>query len=349
MAITVLDRVPDRFLDVSARDLIHVLPSPTLFDLPGRLEAPLFVSVLLHGNEDTGLMAVQHVLRRYQDQILPRRLLLFVGNVTAAAAGLRRLDEQLDFNRVWPGTLYPDSSEAELMREVVDYVAGQGPFASIDIHNNTGLNPHYACLNTLDSAFLHLAQLFSRTVVFFEKPEGVQSAAMARHCPAVTVECGKPGKSSATEHAVEFVEACLALSEFPHHPPAHQDIDLFRTFAVVKVPPETTFSFHGKDADIQFREDIDHINFTELAPGAVLGNCKPDARLNVEWDAAAPFSNILEYADDEIRLAQYAIPSMLTLDPRAVRLDCLCYLMQRINFDGEFVHDKTQKRANAII
>jgi hypothetical protein len=42
-----------------------------------------------------------------------------------------------------------------------------------------------------------------------------------------------------------------------------------------------------------------------------------------------------DYADGEIRLARAAIPAMLTTKPAAVRQDCLCYLMHRINLQGE--------------
>lgn len=41
-----------------------------------------------------------------------------------------------------------------------------------------------------------------------------------------------------------------------------------------------------------------------------------------------------EYGGGDIRLSQRAIPAMLTLDPNAVRLDCLGYLMHRIRRDG---------------
>lgn len=345
LSLTVADRVPDGFLDAPATDLIDVLPSPTLFDLPAGAHAPhapaapLFVSVLLHGNEDTGLLAIQEVLRRHAEHGLPRRLLLFVGNVAAAAAGRRRFDDQVDFNRAWPGTLTPEAPEAALMRQVVDYVAARKPFASIDIHNNTGLNPHYACVNRLESAFLYLALLFSRTVVFFEKPEGVQSAALAPICPAVTVECGKPGEKSATAHAAEFVEACLSLSGFPDHPPAAGDIDLLRTVAVVKIPPENSFSFDGGAADIRFRENIDHVNFSELESGSLFGSVAPGscARLALELDAVSPHHEFFDYEGGEIRLARPAIPAMLTRDERAVRLDCLCYLMHRIDSRGALV------------
>ena len=37
---------------------------------------------------------------------------------------------------------------------------------------------------------------------------------------------------------------------------------------------------------------------------------------------------------DRIRLKVSALPAMLTLDPRAVKEDCLCYLMHRIGMDG---------------
>ena len=173
------DHFPVALLDVPASGIRCHLAGPSLFHLPGRAAAPLFVSVLLHGNEDTGWQAVQTVLQRHRGNMLPRPLLLFVGTVEAAKANVRTLPTQTDYNRIWPGTLLTSTPEAELMREVTDIVKGHRPFASIDIHNNTGRNPHYACVNRLEERFFHLARLFSRTVVYFKKPLGVQSAALA--------------------------------------------------------------------------------------------------------------------------------------------------------------------------
>ena len=113
---------------------------------------------------------MQAVLRHHRRTILPRPLLLFVGNVEAAKAKVRTLPHQTDYNRTWPGTPHAGAPEALLMQEVVDTVKRHAPFASIDIHNNTGSNPHYACVNSLEQPFLHLARLFSRTVVYFERP-----------------------------------------------------------------------------------------------------------------------------------------------------------------------------------
>ena len=46
---------------------------------------------------------------------------------------------------------------------------------------------------------------------------------------------------------------------------------------------------------------------------------------------------VFDYPGDDIVLARDALPSMLTLDVNAVRLDCLCYLMQRIDRRGRAV------------
>ena len=62
LMLTTLDHIPAGFLEASAGGLHQVLPGPTLIHLPGRKPDPLFVSVLLHGNEYTGLKAIQNVL-----------------------------------------------------------------------------------------------------------------------------------------------------------------------------------------------------------------------------------------------------------------------------------------------
>ena len=335
--VAVLREVPQAFLDCSAERLHEVLPGPTLFDLSGREGAPLFVSTLLHGNEDSGLKAAQEVLKGYRRREPHRPLLLLIGNVAAAAANLRTLPGQIDYNRVWPGTLHPDAPEARMARKVYDYAAARKPFASIDIHNNTGFNPHYSSVRRLEPRFLALARLFSRIVVHFERPLGTQAAAFADLCPAVTVECGKAGLPSGAKHAAELIEACLSITALPDHPPAPHDMDLLRTYAIVKTPADASISFDGSPADFRFREDIDHLNFSELAPGEPFGRIDDAlARLEIapgDGLATAP-PDYFHYADGEIRLAESAIPALLTRDPRAVKLDCLCYLMHRIGLDG---------------
>src|SRR5690348_11078871 len=97
IGLTIRQDLPAGFLDCSARDLHLLLDGPTLIELEGVRAAPLFASILLHGNEDSGLGAVQRVISRYARKPLPRSLMLLVGNVEAAAQGLRRLERQLDY------------------------------------------------------------------------------------------------------------------------------------------------------------------------------------------------------------------------------------------------------------
>ncbi|MEQ8659276.1 MAG: M14 family metallopeptidase, partial [Gammaproteobacteria bacterium] len=268
-ALRILDHLPDGLLAARPADLARLLGGPTLFDLPGRdgARAPLFVSTLLHGNEDTGFEAARRVLARHAAHGLPRPLLLFLGNVAAAAANRRTLPGQQDFNRVWPGTTLAPSPEQALIADVFAYVRARAPLASIDIHNNTGLNPHYGCINRLDERWFHLARLFSRTVVYFTAPTGVQSGAMATLCPAVTVECGKAGVAANIDHAEAFIEACLHLAALPQAALPEHDLDLMRTGWIVRVPPAASLSFDGTPADFEFRRDLDHLNFGELAAG----------------------------------------------------------------------------------
>ncbi|WP_018953340.1 M14 family metallopeptidase [Thioalkalivibrio sulfidiphilus] len=333
-----LDHLPEGFLDARPSDLEALLGGPTLIHLPGRRPEPLFVSVLLHGNEPAGLEAVQALLRDPPAGGLPRSLSLFVGNVAAARHGLRRLDGQPDYNRVWPGGEGGDTPEHRLMAAVTERMGELRPFASVDVHNNTGLNPHYACINRLDTPFLQLATLFGRTVVYFVRPRGVQSMAFAELCPAVTLECGKAGDARGVEHAREYITACLQLSEIPTHPVAPHDLDLFHTVAVVKVPETVSFAFSRGDADLCFDPDIDHMNFRELPAGTALGSVRPgggigvEARNEIGEEVTETYFGIHQ---DRLILRRPVMPSMLTLDERVVRQDCLCYLMERMSLAAD--------------
>ncbi len=330
--LTVLDALPQGLLQLPATRLHEILPGPTLIHLPGRHTAPLFVSVLLHGNEDVGWRALQQVLAAYADSELPRALSLFIGNVAAARAGARHLPDQPDYNRIWPGGEQGEGGAGAIMREVVERMRQCSVFASVDLHNNTGINPHYACVNRLDHAFLRLASLFSRTVVYFLRPTGVQSMAFAELCPAVTLECGKVGDELGVAHAAEFVEACLRLTEIPAHAVAAGDVDLYHTVATVKIAADVEFSLGATAAPLRLVDDMDHLNFRELAPGTVLATLTPPAQGGLRvWDEQGRdvTERFLQRDGVVIRLRRAVMPSMFTLNKEVIRQDCLGYFMER--------------------
>ena len=343
--------IPEGLLELEkVSDLHKILSQPTLLHLKGEKQQPLFVSVLLHANEDTGFFAIQALLKRYQNKALPRSLMIFFGNIEASKKGLRHLENQPDYNRVWPGSDYPECEETRLMQDVVKRVSAQKPFASIDIHNNTGKNPHYGCVNKLDPEFLYLSSLFSRIVVFFETPKGVQTMALSEFCPAVTLECGKPHLAHGVEHATDYVDTVLHLETTQPHAAHQMDIEVYHTVARVTIPENTSFEFSDREpedknntnnsdnstdnnSDIIFAPDIDRINFTQLPANTVFGKIRPqsNARL-IAWDDHEQdvSNNYFTIDGENITLSKSLMPAMLTLDKKIVRQDCLCYLMENI-------------------
>lgn len=335
--LTQLDRVPEGLTEIDAKRLHTILPGPTLIHLRGRQERPLFVSALLHGNEPVGLHACQALLRKYSEQPLPRALSIFIGNVGAAREGLRRLDGQADYNRVWPGTAHPPCRETATMQAVVAEMARRRVFASIDVHNNTGINPHYACINRLDHRFFRLASMFGRMVIYFTHPKGTQTSAFADLCPAVTLECGKPGQKYGSEHAFEYLDACLRLADIPDQPVAPQDVDFYRTVVQVTVREGVSFDFQPGDVELQLNEDLDHLNFTELSAGTVLGTVKNGSSvlplMACDESGRDVASDYFEVREDRLTLKKAVMPSMLTLNRQIIRQDCFCYLMEKKPFD----------------
>lgn len=335
MHLTILDHLPERLLRQPAAALAQHLDGPTLIHLPGRRPDPLFVSVLQHGNEPAGWDAIRRLLTgRYQRDPLPRSLALFIGNIDAAAANRRHLDDQVDMNRCWPGSRLPHTPWLTMLADVTRHMRSLKPFASIDIHNNTGENPHYAALNHINPAALNLASRFSRTVVFFTEPSGVQSAAFGEFCPAVTLECGLPGKRTGTDHALAYLETALNTDTLGIDWPQPEDFDLYQVTAVVKVPRSLAFAFGTAvpGLDLQFDADLDRLNFTEVAPGTAFARAlSPAARLLAcdtgERDCSEAW---FERCGDAILLKRPAMPAMLTVHTEAVQQDCLGYLMERV-------------------
>lgn len=331
-----LFELPEGLLDLPATALHGKLKGPSLIHMPGQRSSPLFVSVLMHGNEDVGWEAVRRLLKKYKPgggaRELPRSMSLLIGNTLAAESAVRRLAGQPDYNRVWPGSDLPVTAEHRMMERVVSTMEEKGVFASVDVHNNTGINPHYACINAIHTDALHLAAMFSRTVVYFIRPRGVQSMAMTRICPSVTLECGKVGQKYGVEHAVEFLDACIHLAEHPQHPIAHHDVDLFHTQAIVRVPAEISFGFGCENMDLCLEEDLERLNFRELPTGTLFGEIDKNGTIpfdviNEQGDQVA--SRYFEVEQGRLKTRIPVMPSMLTRNETVIRQDCLCYLMER--------------------
>jgi hypothetical protein len=140
------------------------------------------------------------------------------------------------------------------------------------------------------------------------------------------------------------VDAVLHLDHFPDHEVPVHDYDLYHTIGIVKVASEDSIGFGNGDEDICFNEDIDHYNFCELASGTILADVKSGKhKLYVTVEDGRIKSDEFFHNDGEfIKTRKVVIPSMLTLDKRVIRQDCLCYLMERLNFNDVSAVDQSQ-------
>ncbi len=336
--LTIRQGLPDGLLNLQSHELYTKLDGPTLFQIPGRRTPPIFISVLLHGNEPVGWNAIREILYRYQNKTLPRALSLFVGNIEAARYHQRHLENQPDFNRIWPspaGNIHTDECipEQGMAYRVYETMAETGLFASVDVHNNTGLNPHYACVNRLEAPFLHLAALFDRTVIYFTRPKGVLSLTFSELAPSVTLECGQPNCARGEAHAIEYLNACLNLTEIPAHALTRRDIELFHTVAIVRIKPGISVGFQDNELDLQLIDNIDHLNFNELPLNTLIGwqrNSSSIVLRTIDEQDQDVSERYFHLDGQALRVRRPVMPSMLTRNIQVIHQDCLCYLMERL-------------------
>ena len=326
--LNIIDHIPVQLLGLQATDLHKVLPGPTLVHLQGKRKRPMFISVLVHGNEHTGWEAVRQLLADFHSRELPRSISLFIGNVEAARYNKRFLQGQPDYNRIWDGGPSP---EHKMMQLVIEELEKREVLLSIDIHNNTGKNPHYACVNRTYNRFIQLATLFSSIVVYFIRPAGVQSMAFSRICPAVTIECGKSGEPEGIDHVYQYLHTCLNMEELPDHAVDHSTYDLFHTIAVVKIPEDVTFGFQTGQVDLELYDFLERYNFNELPANTEIGRIHSDVKQPFfirDEQGNEIYHQYFHVESGKILTRQGLIPSMITLDTDIIRKDCFFYVME---------------------
>lgn len=308
---------------LAARQLASRVPRPALIYIQGAREPALFVSVLLHGNEVSGWDAVRALLRG-RTTPLARSIWLFIGNARAAAEGVRHRPDEPDFNRIWDGGSCP---EERMASEVIATLARRDLFAAVDLHNNTGHNPHYAVITDTRAETLGLARAFNHLAVFTRAPSTVQTLAFARLTPALTIETGHAEDPAAADRALAYLEQLLAADALPTA--ATGDLELYRSGVRVVVPEGGHFHFDDGPG-LALRRDLEIFNFRTLVAGSTFARLNgDDARsLRVVDESHRDVTHDhFVYVNEEIRLKDDVIPAMYTIDPDVVAQDCLCYFM----------------------
>jgi len=331
----ILPYLPEGLLDLPASELHTRIGDHTLIHLSGKIKRPVFVSILQHGDEHTGWDALRDYLQNHLRHGLTRSLIILFGNVQAAAVNRRMLPGQPDFNRRWPGKRIPDDATARRLRAITEKMQQANLFASVDIHNNSGRNPHYSGINRLEKPFLNLASLFSSRMIYFTSPDGIQSSAFSRFCPAITVESGISGTADGREQTHTFLELLMTQTNLNHVPGILEHPEIYRVFASVKVRPDTPFCIaeqaQAEESGFVIRKDLDFLNFHQAEAGSVFGWAKAGMPLLVEDQQGHDITeDWFTLQQGRVQLRRPAVPAMITQKPQAILDDSLCYLMQPI-------------------
>lgn len=343
MKLNIIHEVPPQFCDIEISEIHRLLGGPTLIHLKGELDEgqdkPLFISTLLHGNETTSFLVLQKLFKELGKKRPSRTLLIFIGNTLAASRGMRHLPDQPDYNRIWEQGNTP---EHLLATEVFTYAKQFKVFANIDIHNNTGKNPFYACINLINDQNMHLASFFNKEVVYFTEPSSVQSLAFAELCPSVTLEAGLPGKPEGVERVYNFLKRVLELEEFQSKF-NHSTINIYHTIGRIKIDKNAQIDFKDDlhtELDASFIYNFDELNFTTVGKSTVLGYVNnPNSIQVINNKGEIVTSDYIEVDDKQLVTTKSFIPSMFSKDTYVVREDCLGYVMEKLNLSDNLDND----------
>lgn len=323
--------LPRHVAALPAAGLLAVLGGPTLFDLRHAGKPPLFVSTLLHGNETSGWDAVRRIA--LSDEATEFSWMLFLGNVQAAAQGARSLPEQPDFNRIWQPSAEDDEtpagsdsdiwqedshvhpSEAQLAEAVTQAARAARPFFAVDVHNNSGHNPPYSVITSLDETTLAAAAAFSPRAIHARQPAGVQTRRFARFCPAVTIETGQPEDPQSAERAEVYLLDCLRRGQPPSA--EHSRLALFENTVRVTVR-----------GDVEPHPGLERLNFGVAAPGQCIAH--RGELVAQDSQGRVVTEQYFEADGSATRLTRSVTLSMYTSDVAIARQDCLCYFMTQV-------------------
>lgn len=327
------DGLPDELLDADDHHLLRALGRPTLVRVPGLgTQPPRGIATLLHGDESTGLHAVQRIMRRRRTY--PFDLYVIIGNVEAALSppGFvhRYLDGQEDMNRIW-ATGDPSTPQRQAVDEILARLIAAEPESLVDVHNNTGDNPFYAIITQDRPEVFNLATLFTTTLLRWDLAADTLMEALHDTCPTIAIECGLPGRPESLAFAVDGIRRYLGA------PPLRTDVlmrdyDELGDLRKVTLLPETRFRFGGElgpELDLVVPADSDVHNFVEVPAGHVLGRVHPGAAIPVRAHGSGGCDvtdKYLAVVDGRLLLTEPSIPVMMTRTVAAARQDCLFYL-----------------------
>lgn len=327
------NEIPNELYSCKVYEVHRILNGPSIIHLKGKDSNALILSSLLHGNETTSFYAIQKLILDFKEKELPRDLILFFGNTDAAQTGQRHFSNQPDYNRIWKGG---DSPEHKMAQDVLNYLKKCSIFACIDIHNNTGKNPYYGCVNYIKPEWIQLASMFSEKIVYFTEPSEVLSMALSKLSPSVTIEAGLPGVEEGITAVFRYIKNVFELAKFQHDFKSNV-AEVFHTIGRIKVDDKAKINFENclsPKTDLSFIKNIDERNFEFLPIGTDFGMIHNEDYITaIDNEGNNVFTKYFEIINGQLVSKEVFIPSMFTKDVFVMKEDCLGYIMEQINLD----------------
>lgn len=313
---------------------LRQLGGPAWIDVPGRdTGRKRMVVSLLHGNEPSSIRAVHAWLRSDHEPAV--NVSIYIGSVEAAlkAPGFayRSLPGERDANRCY-GPIQPDR-QGRIAQAFTQMFCAEDFEALIDIHNNTGHNPAYGIGYGVDPARLNLCRLFADWYMSSDLCMHTLVEMSERHCPSISVECGRAGDPAADAVALAGLDRFLHLDDLGLAEPVSQTIRILRHPRRVHLAADVQLAFAERPqrgVDLTLRDDIDRHNFEVLMPGTVLGWVGENAGqpLSVlDKEGQELTAALFEVRDGVLMTRESMIPIMMTTDLQVARSDCLFYAM----------------------
>lgn len=314
--------------------LLECLPGPTLIRVPGvDASRTRVVVTLLHGNEPSGLRAMQAWLR---SQTQPRvNAMLLIGNVAAALASPgfahRLVPGGRDLNRCFRPPF--EGPEGRLAQDILEAIRGETCEALVDLHNNTGHNPPYGVGTRIDSKRFAITRLFADTHVHTELRLGSLMEATEDDVPGVSIEVGRAGDEAADAVALAGLRRFLSADEID----AAEQIDTMRVLDAtlrVRLGRGLRVAFAEvpvAGVDLTVLPDIDRHNFREIGAGSRIGWLgSPDGWPIEAQDPSGRDRSreLFVNRGSELLVRRSLIPIMMTTDARIAAADCLFYVVR---------------------
>ena len=310
-------------------DFLKHLEGPTLIDVPGTDHSRYRAIVtLLHGNEPSGLKAVDQLLRH---NIIPATdLTIIIASVNAAlhppVLSHRFLPWEADMNRCFDPPCITDQNR--LAEAIITELDTRKPEAVVDTHNTSAHSEPFAvCLADTES-IRQLTGIFADNLVVMDQTLGTLLERGNMDNPWLTVEFGGIMDPRADTLAFETLVSFITSQELFEQPSKPMQT-LYHPLRL-EIVEDARIHYSSSvihNSHITMFNTIDQLNFQRIEAGTPLGWLSPDG---LEWfrirgGNKEKVENYFCNNNGFLTTRKPFTLFMSTTDPYIAQKDCLLY------------------------